>query len=538
MNWSRCAFLVAAILAAPLGCVAQTAELEIHHSDFHARLGMKIQVVLGDAAGQAAGLKATLSGPGGEKVVLDKKAPLAAEELVTLNFRDLAKGQYKLAIALAGKDGNVLKSAVREFEKPYDGIPRVGIDENNSLRVGGRLFFPFCTYGVGAKDEEIAEWDQQANTLAGYTFSDAEATIEGWKAALDRAAKHNKMVIGPFYGHYWPNGASRRYYKQDGKEVRDREVKIDALTEYVKATKDHPALLTWCWLDEPELSNGDNDIPPKEVRRWTETCHALDAQHPVGTGNGGDGFRRPLENWMHQHRMKFTYEHNGIPGPRKVLLADSIYQDIYPVFGAELEKMKAGSSRPGIKEGWGLNSIENMCVSMDVMKKYNRNLAPFMSAVRTAAFKGPEGPTTPPKPEEVRAVVWANIVHGAKGILWFHYFGPTPPEVKAEMARLLEQMTRLAPAVLGPDYAGKIEKKESAAGGRVDLLARQIEGDDQAVYVFAVNLKEAADKVTFTADFAPKKVEVVDEKRTVAVEGKSFTDAFEPLAVHIYRLER
>ena len=135
-------------------------------------------------------------------------------------------------------------------------------------------------------------------------------------------------------------------------------------------------------------------------------------------------------------------------------------------------------------------------------------------------------------------MVWANILHGAKAILWFHYFGPTPPEVKAEMARLLEQVTRLSPAVLGPDYAGRIEKTERAEGGRVDLLARQIEGDDTAVYVFALNLCEAADKVTFTADFEPKKIEVVDENRILEPDGRTFTDAFDPLAVHIYRLQR
>lgn len=530
--------LVAAMWAATGPAVAAEGDLEIHHADFHARLGMKIHVVPGDAAAQASALVATLDGPGGKKVVFEKKTPLAAEEAVTLNFRELAKGKYTLTVSLLGADGKTLKSATREFEKPYDGIPRVGIDENNSLRIGGKLFFPFATYCIGAKDAEIAEWDAQMNTMAGYTFSDAEATTEGWTQALDRAQKHGKMVIGPFYGRYWPNGAGRRYYEKDGEKLRDREVLIDALAGYVTATRDHPALLAWCWLDEPELSNDENCVTPAEVRRWTETCHRLDPHHPVGTGNGGDGFRRPPENWMHKHRMKYTYEHNGIAGPHKVLLADWIYQDIYPVFGAQLDLMRRTSDRPGVKEGWGLNSIENMCVSMDVMRKYNRNLAPFMSAVRTAAFRG-EGPhATPPAPQEVRAVVWANILHGAKAILWFHYFGPTPPEVKAEMARLLEQVTRLSPAVLGPDYAGRIEKTERAEGGRVDLLARQIEGDDTAVYVFALNLCEAADKVTFTADFEPKKIEVVDENRTLEPDGRTFTDAFDPLAVHIYRLQR
>ena len=94
---------------------------------------------------------------------------------------------------------------------------------------------------------------------------------------------------------------------------------------------------------------------------------------------------------------------------------------------------------------------------------------------------------------------------------------------------------RLSPAVLGADYAGSAAVK---AGGRVDILAKQAEGDDKAVYLFAANIKESADKATFTLDFAPKKIVVVDENREFRADGQGFADDFEPLAVHIYRLEK
>jgi hypothetical protein len=145
--------------------------------------------------------------------------------------------------------------------------------------------------------------------------------------------------------------------------------------------------------------------------------------------------------------------------------------------------------------------------------------------------------TPAPTARELRIVVWANILHGAKAILWFHYFGPTPEETRAEMSRLLEQVTRLAPAVLGPDYAGTVTKKE-ASGGRVDIMAKQAEGDDKTVYLFAANIKETPEKATFMLDFAPAKIEVVDENRELKAEGKTFGDAFEPLAVHIYKVSR
>jgi hypothetical protein len=69
--------------------------------------------------------------------------------------------------------------------------------------------------------------------------------------------------------------------------------------------------------------------------------------------------------------------------------------------------------------------------------------------------------------------------------------------------------------------------------GRVEYLAKDGQG---AVYVIAANIKEAADKATFTLDFAPKKIEVLDENRELKAEGQGFSDDFGPLAVHIYKL--
>lgn len=534
--FSLCAAITALFA---LAAAVQAEDLELHHADFHARLGLKIYAVIGDLP-QASELRATLHGPSGDKVVFDKKDKLAKEEVLTLNFRQLPKGSYALTVDLLDHDAHVLRSARREFDKPYDGLPRVGIDENNSLRVAGKLFFPVTSWGIGSKEADIDEWDKQINALSGYTFDDREGTIDGWKKALDLAQKRGKMVIGPFYGHYWPNGSSRRYFKAAGGEPgenlgRDREIKLDALTDYVKATKDHPALLMWDWLDEPELSNDANCVTPTEVRRWTDKCHQLDPQHPVEIGTGGDGFRRAKDNWMYKQRIKYTYLFNDIAGPHRVLLADVVGEDIYPFFGAELEHQKqTETKRPGIKEGWGTNSIENMCVSMDRMVEYNRNLAPFGAAVRTAPFKEPA--LAAPTAKELRVVFWTNIIHGAKEIVWFHYFGPTPPETKAEMARLLDQVTRLAPAVLGPDYPGAIAAK--AADGRVDLFARQAEGDEKSVYLFTANIRETAAKATLTLDFAPAKIEVLDENRELKPDGKTFTDAFDPLAVHLYKVSR
>ena len=491
---------------------AGAAELVLHHPDFHARLGMKVCVEVGEAA-PGVSLSAVLSSAGSfRKTVAQVPGPLRPEEAITLDLRPLPSAEYTLTVRLS--DG---RQAVRTWRKPYDGIPRVGIDENNAVCVEGRPFFPVTPWGVGGSEESLETWGDFINTLNGYTFSDDEATIEGWKKALDRAGEHGIMVIGPAYGHYWPNGSGRRFYSRDDERLKDREANLDAIADYVRQTRDHPALLMWSWLDEPELDTPSNCVTPAEVRRWTEKCHELDPQHPVYLNTGGSGFVRPDGSWLYNHIRTYTYVFGTADPSRKVLVADVLSQDYYPI-------SNKGSSRGGTPI-----TIENMCLAMDRMGAWNGGLTPLMAFVETCAIRGS---ATSPTPAELRLLCWANIIHGARGISWFHYFSPTPEENFREMARFKEQVTRLARAVLGADYGGSVACSTSGKG-RVDVMVKQAEA---AVWVFAANVRSEPATLTVELDRAIRSVQVVDEDRSIAPAGKAFADEFEPLAVHIYRL--
>jgi hypothetical protein len=333
------------------------------------------------------------------------------------------------------------------------------------------------------------------------------------------------MAIAPGRGAYWPNGGQETgtcyYTGPDGKRTKDRKADHAAMAEYVKALRDHPALLMWHWKDEPELDNAKNAIPPAEVRRWAEICHQNDPHHPVFLNTGGQKFGRPEGNWGYNHIRTYTYHHNGIEGPHKVLLADVISQDYYPIENQNDKNYKI--------------TIENMCLAMDRMRAWNHGLAPLCSCVETCDINARD-PGGPPTPAELRLLCWANILHGARGIVWFHHFTETPPENFKEMARFLDQVTRLTPAVCGPAYGGKVAKKE-AGDGRVDIMATEHAGK---VYLFAANLKREAEKVRFTVEALARggKVEVFDEKRSIESAGGEFEDAFAPLAVHIYVIRK
>jgi hypothetical protein len=496
-----------AVLAAPT-VVRAGDDLELYHADFHARLGMKVYVQVGQVPEGTEMSWQTSGGAEGQGVGGGgKRTGVGPVEVITLDFRKHPAGKYRLEVELS--DG---RKATRTWTKPYDGVPRVGLDENNSVCVDGKLFFPIMCKGIN-READIKKWKPYVNTLKHIGFDPKDYTPEGFKAWLDRAEKHGLMAIGPGRGLYWPNGGG--VYKT--KTQRDRAAIPEKQVPYIKIAREHPAFLMYEWKDEPELDHADNCIYPKEVRRWVEQCHELDGQHLVFCTFAGYGFARPEDNWMHKHVKSFTYLHGTLPQGKR-LFADVISTDYYPIENA--------ADKYGV-------SFEGMCRAMDTIRAYNADLAPLIACVETCDIMKPDQPA--PTPEELRLLCWANIIHGARGISWFHYFKPTPEANFAEMKRFKEQVTRLTPAVLGPEHKGKLTV-DAGEGLRVDALARTHDGH---VYVFAANLKRAETRATLTVGGAEPAtpVTVVDENRTLKQADGQFTDTFAPLAVHIYRLK-
>ena len=126
--------------------------------------------------------------------------------------------------------------------------------------------------------------------------------------------------------------------------------------------------------------------------------------------------------------------------------------------------------------------------------------------------------------------------------------------MEAELKRLNEQITRLAPALLAAPAKAKIEM--SIAGG-LPCHVKATEPDG-ATYVFAQGLDAAGGQGpdTARARVAPAAkapiakatikvvglkagttIEVVDEDRSITAEDGQFTDDFSPLAEHVYKIK-
>jgi isocitrate dehydrogenase len=80
-------------------------------------------------------------------------------------------------------------------------------------------------------------------------------------------------------------------------------------------------------------------------------------------------------------------------------------------------------------------------------------------------------------------------------------------------------------------------RAETDGNFKLALIARESGGE---LYLFAVNYDERAKPAQATIRVASlpagASITVVDENRTIKATQGAFTDAFEPLAVHIYRV--
>jgi hypothetical protein len=126
--------------------------------------------------------------------------------------------------------------------KRYDGYPAVGIDENNAIRINGKLFYPVTPWGLN--NASVDEWVEHdyINSVYGQGFWPDNRTVEGWGDYLDVSYDSGVRAVGP---SVWEGqGPCRLRGNSD----------ISGLAEYVAAYADHPGMMMWQWIDEPMLN--------------------------------------------------------------------------------------------------------------------------------------------------------------------------------------------------------------------------------------------------------------------------------------------
>ncbi len=290
----------------------------------------------------------------------------------------------------------------------------------------------------------------------------------------------------------------------------------------------HPGDAVWGSIGEVEAfdAEGKNALlsPPRYEPRAKPPA-TMDEYNAIKEADPSRPVFMTLTGNFHPHFGKWIDEQRNRLYPEYIKAADVIGYDIYPIYGWN-------------KPEW-IHLVQE-ATGMLVDHAGKRPVYAWIETSKGGQWTGALDRQKDVTPTHIRAEVWMAICRGATAIGYFtHIWKPSykqfgvPDANRKALRQINEQITRLAPAILGEQPKQSVTVRADG-DVKVDAMARQHDG---RLYVFAVNYDERLQKANTTITVPGVKsgteVVVIDESRVVRSEAGGFTDSFEPLAVHI-----
>ncbi|HEX2956878.1 MAG TPA: hypothetical protein VHO70_08595 [Chitinispirillaceae bacterium] len=360
--------------------------------------------------------------------------------------------------------------------------------------------------------------------------------FDQWINYLSESEKQNIPLIGPIF---WEGKGPLHYVRNSN---------INSIQKYIEQAKGSKNLIGWSWQDEPNMGGECQYVPAPVCRSWTYICHNYDPDRLVFINLMGADFfpGNHLDwSWHHSRINKFNYwgdqkkffGNKDQFGGKPAMIADVIGFDNYPIEYSEAAGFNDPSRGP----------IDISLESFDNAKEWNKDLLPIMVFIETNDLHGDGNPA--PLPSQVYMMAWLNIIHGAKGINWFHYFNPTSLETEKMMALFNKQMDLYQHIILGAKPDVDISDNADVRGRRVDIMVRQ---KDSLVYIFAGRVTEpsweykevdepSSIDVTFkTGSLSSRPVKTLfpAESNTLVQNQSGFTDIFSRDQIKIYCISK
>ena len=296
------------------------------------------------------------------------------------------------------------------------------------------------------------------------------------------------------------------------------------------------------WGSIAEIAAYDADgknvflAPPRRIPRLTPE-QTSEAYRRIRDGDASRPVFMTFTGYFHPHFGKWRDEVRGRLYPSYIASADVVGFDIYPIYGWN-------------KPEWIHLVYEATAQLTDLAG--NRPVYAWIETSKGGQYTGNLEKQKDVTPRHIEAEVWMALCGGATGIGYFtHIWKPSykqfgvPDENREALRRINDRLTRLTPAILAPRCKDALSW--TAAEGRIAAFLTVTE---EAVYVFAVNYdpKEQPAEVEFSlharglppnfASFVANEAAVSDENRSLPIREGKFSDHFEPLAVHLYRIPR
>jgi hypothetical protein len=181
--------------------------------------------------------------------------------------------------------------------------------------------------------------------------------------------------------------------------------------------------------------------------------------------------------------------------------------------------------------------IELVATGVERLNTYAGWKKPVVADIEASSIEG----LPRPSPWQLRAEVWMSLIHGAAGIQYFcHRMTPLnetdcldDADTVSALERINRELTLLAPALNSQSYA--LSPLSSNADVPIRAVLKYSGGER---YVFAAGMANGAATAAFALNGidASVSIEVIGEDRSIVPSDGRFEDAFEPYAVHLYRI--
>ena len=317
------------------------------------------------------------------------------------------------------------------------------------------------------------------NLVMPYTGQESPAQLAALRAYLDAAAQLDLAVLVEVW--------------------RDRVLAGDvaAVVAEVHALKDHPALFRWYLYDEPDVAARTGEkTAPADLRPFYDAIRAEDPAREVAVV-----FSRYLAD-----------------APPYLSDLDVYLFDYYP----EL----AGSS-----EFSNLPMFHSLVTTAAAQASGKAGFWPVLQGFGDEPRPAPRRfPTT----REATYMLYASLLAGADGALYFYRPWSKPGWVDGTLAPLLRDVRGLVPAV----RSGAIDLGLQVAGS--SSLEAKLYRDPTSGTDIVIAMNHSTETTTATLTLAPsipsQSVAVLGETRSIALTRGSFTDSFAPFEVRRYEV--
>lgn len=290
--------------------------------------------------------------------------------------------------------------------------------------------------------------------------------------------------------------------------------------------KDDPIIIGWMHGDEPDNAQPVRGkprtwgpaIPPQTIIDDYKKIAANDPTRPVilnlGQGVANEEFRGRAAKYEDY--------------PEYCKGADIVSYDVYPV--------------TNIGKPDGEKYLWYVAKGIDRLHTWTSNKKPVWNVIECTHINNPD---KKPTPHQVKAEVWISLIHGSQGLIYFvHEFRPQEndaallddPVMLKAVSEINIQIQQLASVLNSPAIENSAKVTSSNPEIPIDIMVKRFQG---SLYVFAVPMRLGPVNGTFEISglTGKGKAEVIGENRNIEVVNGHFEDAFEPYAVHPYKIE-